>query len=101
MAIRSEDAAAHKPGRQDNMTKERAERLGLRVGTRIRHYRVIVRQDKKGVEVKSREGTALALWKHGFVVQLPHWKEFFRYNLLRGQESGERVEIVGTKNHES
>lgn len=77
---------------QRNMTREGAARAGITIGARVRHSTENYAGKKK--TVKTRDGVVIGIWKHGFVVQLAHYKTFFRYNLLRGQEIGEKVEIL-------
>jgi len=89
---RSEVSQPPKASVFDNMTRAKAEAYGLKVGTKVRQYKVSQDVQNKG-KYKMREGTVVELWNHGFVVQLPTHKTFFRYNLLRRREQGERVEI--------
>ncbi|WMI82072.1 hypothetical protein [Anaerotignum sp. MB30-C6] len=91
--IRSEETKPPKPSAKDNMTRPKAEGIGLKVGTKVRQY-IASSNEKKESKSTVREGTVVELWKYGFVVQLNTHKTFFRYNLLRGREIGERVEIL-------
>lgn len=90
---RSEKSIPPKPSVLNNMTLAKAEVCGLKVGAKIRQYLTAYDEEHKS-KCKVREGTVLELWKNGFVVQLPTHKTFFRYNLLRRREQGERVEIL-------
>ena len=90
---KSEAVTPPKPSAFENMTRAKAEIYGLRVGSKVRQYLAADVGKEKSKE-KVREGTVLQLWNHGFVVQLPTYKTFYRYNLLRRREQGERVEIV-------
>jgi len=90
---RSVEAQPPKPSVLDNMTREKAEGYGLKVGTRVRQY-ITSYDDSHKSKCKVSEGTVIGIWNHGFAVQLPNHKTFFRYNLLRRQEQGERVEIL-------
>ncbi|MDD3395371.1 MAG: hypothetical protein PHG19_12135 [Anaerotignum sp.] len=90
---RSEETVPPKPSIIENMTHDRAEQCGLKVGATVRHY-ITSYDDNHKSKCKVREGTVIGIWKCGFVVQLPTHKTFFRYNLLRGREQGERVEIL-------
>lgn len=92
--IRTEETKPPKPSAVENMTRVKAEQLGLKVGAKVRQYIVSSNTEEPGSKKTIKEGTVLELWKHGFVVQLPTYKTFFRYNLLRGQEMGERIEIL-------
>ncbi len=89
---RSEETIPPKPSIVENMTRASAEHFGLKVGAKVRQYITSYDEESKG-KCKVREGIVIGLWKHGFVVQLDTHKTFFRYNLLRGREQGERVEI--------
>ncbi len=90
---RSEETVPPKPSIIENMTPARAEHIGLKVGATVRHYITSYDNNHKS-KCKVIEGTAIGIWKYGFVVQFPTHKAFFRYNLLRGREPGERVEIL-------
>lgn len=91
--IRSEDTKPPIPSAKDNMTRAKAEKIGLQVGAKVRQY-IVNSNEKEEKKSTVREGTVVELWKYGFVVQLNTHKTFFRYNLLRGREMGERVEIL-------
>ncbi len=90
---RSEETVPPKPSIIENMTRARAEHIGLKVGAKVRHY-ITSYDDNHKSKSKVREGVVIGIWNHGFVVQLDIHKTFFRYNLLRGGEQGERVEIL-------
>lgn len=90
---RSEASQPPKASVFDNMTRAKAEAYGLKIGAQVRQYKVSQDVQNKG-KYKMREGTVVQLLNHGFVVQLPTHKTFFRYNLLRRREQGERVEIL-------
>lgn len=95
MIIRSDEKRSlPRPSAVDNMTLARAEGIGLKVGSKVRQYIMSYDEKSKKKSNKVREGTVLELLKYGFVVQLPTHKTFFRYNLLRRREHGERVEIL-------
>jgi len=91
--IRSDETKPPKPSAKDNMTRAKAVSIGLKVGAKVRQY-IASSNEKKGKKSTVREGTVVEMWNHGFVVQLSNHKTFFRYNLLRGREMGERVEIL-------
>ncbi len=90
---RSAEGQSPKPSVLDNMTRTKAEVYGLKVGARVRQY-ITIYDDNHKSKCNYREGTVVGIWKYGFVVQLPTHKTFFRYNLLRRREPGERVEIL-------
>ncbi|WP_312059349.1 hypothetical protein [Anaerotignum sp.] len=90
---RSVEAQPPRPSALENMTRAKAEVYGLKVGARVRQY-ITSYDDSHKSKCKVREGTVIGIWDHGFAVQLPNHKTFFRYNLLRRQEQGERVEIL-------
>ncbi|WMI81572.1 hypothetical protein [Anaerotignum sp. MB30-C6] len=100
MVIRSEEAKPPKPSSVDNMTRARAERIGLKVGAKVRQYISNSNTEEKGSKCTIREGTVLEVCNHGFLTQLPTHRTFFRYNLLRGREMGERVEILKGRSRE-
>lgn len=90
---RSVETQPHKPSVFDNMTRTKAEVYGLKVGARVRQYITSYDNNHKS-KCNVRDGTVIGIWNHGFAVQLPTYKTFFRFNLLRRREQGERVEIL-------
>lgn len=90
---RSEETVPPKPSILGNMTRARAEYIGLKVGTKVRHY-ITSYDDNHKSKCRVREGVVIGILNHGFVVQHDIHKTFFRYNLLQGGEAGERVEIL-------
>ncbi len=69
----------------------RAEAAGLRPGRRILAFD----GDNKGFGAKARRsGVVLALYLHFFQCDMGGgYKECFRYNLLLGEQPGERVRL--------
>ncbi len=71
--------------------RRRAEEAGLRPGRRILAFD----GDNRGFDAKvKRSGVVLALYPHFFQCDMDGgYKECFRYNLLLGEQMGERVRL--------
>lgn len=78
-----------------NMTREEAERLGLRPGCKIEHYYI---NNANGKQEYKRTGKVEKLYKFFFVAKINGEKgskqtECFLYYLLKNQDRSERLYI--------
>lgn len=83
---------AYMKGRRNVDMKKEAERLGLRVGKKIKHIRRKVNGEDNDYISK---GKVEGLYPHVFTVRMEAgYVVSFRYNELLGRESEGRVSIV-------